>query len=361
MTVFHVVSYSSGKDSDETLRQALARFPRERVIAVICDTGNESALAWEHVAYIERRFGIQVKVLRADFTQELLGKRMFIARDARTRRQYDKVPRTDKAGSVIYRRTNSGDIELRMVWRRGVMDLEGVPKMKKTGGRLVRWSNKAKRRALAVMYPSGNPYLDLCMWKGRFPSRKAQFCTEELKTALLVQFQQELVEQGHRVVSWQGVRRDESANRRSAKRFERLNPRMYAYRPLVDWTAIQVFASLATHDVQPNELYRKGMGRVGCFPCINVGKDELREIAMRWPEEIDRLEGWERLVGACAKRGFSTFMADAHDAKDRRVIYADLNIRARVEWSKTTRGGQQYDLLADTEPKACASAYGLCE
>ena len=40
-------------------------------------------------------------------------------------------------------------------------------------GRKLRWSNKAKRRALAVMYPSGNPFLDLCMWKGRFPSRMA--------------------------------------------------------------------------------------------------------------------------------------------------------------------------------------------
>lgn len=361
MTVFHVVSYSSGKDSDETLRQALARFPKERVLPVICDTGNESALAWEHVAYIEQRFGIKVTVLRADFTRELLAKRMFIARDVRTRRQYDKVPRTDKAGNVVYRRTNDGDIELRMVWKRGVMDLEGVPKLRKTGGRLVRWTNKAKRRALAVMWPSGNPYLDLCMWKGRFPSRKAQFCTDELKTALLLQFQQELVEQGHRVVSWQGVRRDESANRRGAKLFERLNPRMYAYRPLVEWTAMQVFASLAAHDVEPNALYRQNMARVGCFPCINCGKDELREIAMRYPEEIDRIAEWEQKVGACSKRGYSTFMTDGHGAKDLRVIYADLNIRARVEWSKTTRGGQQYDLLADAEPKACASDYGLCE
>ncbi|WP_081082905.1 hypothetical protein [Burkholderia cepacia] len=33
-----------------------------------------------------------------------------------------------------------------------------------------------------------------------------------------------------------------------------------------------------------------------------------------------------------------------------------------AEWSKTTRGGRQYDLLADAEPAtACASAYGLCE
>lgn len=33
-----------------------------------------------------------------------------------------------------------------------------------------------------------------------------------------------------------------------------------------------------------------------------------------------------------------------------------------VDWSKTSCGGRQYDLLADAEPAtACSSAYGLCE
>lgn len=318
MTVFHVISWSSGKDSDETLRQALARFPKERVIAAICDTGNEHELVWEHKDYIERRYGITVRVLRANFDAEIAAKRQFIARDQRTGRD--------------------------------------------SKGRRLRWSNKAKRRALAALHPSGNPFLDLCMWKGRFPSRKAQFCTQELKTAMMVQFQQELVEAGHRVVSWQGVRRDESLNRRNAKKFERLQPRTYAYRPLVEWTALQVFGSLAAHGIEVNGLYRKGMGRVGCMPCINARKEEIREIALRWPEHPNRIAEWERRVSDCSKRGYSTFMADAHPAQDRREVFADLNIRARIEWSKTTRGGQQFDLLGNNEePKECASSYGLCE
>lgn len=318
MSVIHVVSVSSGKDSDATLLLALQRFPKERVRAVICDTGNEHDEVWRHVAYLEQRLGITVEVLRADFTAELAAKRRFIANDRRTGRDNQ--------------------------------------------GRRLRWSNKAKRRALAVMHPSGNPFLDLCMWKGRFPSRKAQFCTQELKTAMLVQYQQALVEQGHRVVSWQGVRRDESLNRRNAQRFERLQPRTHAYRPLVDWTAMQVFAFLREHGVEPNELYRQGMGRVGCMPCINCGKNEIREIAARWPHELERLAEWEQRVGACSKRGFSTFFADGHAAKDIRVVFADLNVWARVEWSRTTRGGKQMDLLHDRDAEpGCASSYGLCD
>lgn len=317
MTVIHVASISSGKDSDETLRQLLSRVPIERVRAVICDTGNEHPCVWEHIAYLELRFGLKVEVLRADFTAEILAKRRFIARDVRVGRD--------------------------------------------SSGRRIRWTNKAKRRALAALVPSGNPFLDLCMWKGRFPSRKAQFCTQELKTAMVVQYQQALVELGHRVVSWQGVRRDESLNRRNALRFERLQPRTYAFRPLVEFTAAQVFANLAAHGVEVNALYRQGMSRVGCMPCINVKKGELREVALRWPGELDRISEWERRVGQCSKRGYSTFMSDAHPAKDLRDIFSDLNVWSRVEWSKTTRGGKQFDLFAEDAPAACTSSYGLCE
>lgn len=204
--------------------------------------------------------------------------------------------------------------------------------------------------------------LDLCMWKGRFPSRKAQFCTEELKRNVAVEFQLGLMDAGHRVVSWQGVRRDESFNRRNAKKAERVGRNLWIFRPIVEWSAERVFAFAKSHRVNPNPLYMQGMTRVGCMPCINVNKAELREIALRFFGEIERVAGWELLVGNCSKRGASTFMCDAHGAKDRREVFADLNIWQRIEWAKTTRGGKQFDLLAQLdEPTACSSAYGLCE
>lgn len=315
----HVVSFSGGKDSLATLLIALERCPRDDVIVITCDTGHEHEYTYAYLDYIEQRLGVEIIRLKADFSERIANKRRFIANDIRTGR--DKT------------------------------------------GRKLRWSNKAKRRALSVLFPSGNPFLDLCMWKGRFPSRKAQFCTEELKRNMAVEFQMELMDAGHNVISWQGVRRDESHARRNAKKHERVGKRLQIFRPVVDWTAKQVFAFAANRDVEPNPLYLQAMGRVGCMPCINTRKDELRAVAARFPEHLERIAEWERLVSMCSKRGFSTLMADSHPAQDRRQVFADLNIWNRVEWSKTTRGGKQFSLLDAEEHTdgGCSSSYGLCE
>ena len=194
MSIIHVVSVSGGKDSLATLLLAIERFGRHRVIAIFCDTGNEHAIVYEYLDYLEVTLGIKIHRLKASFDFEIARKRMFIARDKRTRRHYSEEPLLDESGAPVLRRNQDGTPQLRIVGRAGVFDLEGIPKMRKVDRGRVRWTNKAKRRALAVLHPSGNPFLDLCLWKGRFPSRKAQFCTEHLKRNMAVAFQLELAE-----------------------------------------------------------------------------------------------------------------------------------------------------------------------
>lgn len=316
----HVVSVSGGKDSAATLLIAIQRFGRHRVTPIFCDTGNEHDAVHAYLSYLEQALDIEIVRLKADFSAEIAAKRRFIANDQRVGR--------DKRG------------------------------------RKLRWTNKAKRRALASLYPTGNPFLDLCLWKGRFPSRKAQFCTEELKRNVAVSFQLDLVDAGYTVVSWQGVRRDESLNRRNAKLFERIGPGLFAYRPLVEWSADQVFNFCSSHGIHPNPLYLQGMSRVGCMPCINCGKEEIRQIHARFPQHLDEKREWELLVGQASKCGFSTFFnkeLHADNYSDRRVHLAN-RLPEVIKWAKTSRGGKQFDMLADMiEPTACSSAYGLCE
>ena len=110
--------------------------------------------------------------------------------------------------------------------------------------------------------------------------------------------------------------------------------------------------------IKPNPLYLQGMRRVGCMPCINCSKEELAEIARRWAEVIERIHTWEQCVAAASKRGGASFFPAPNDGR------ADLqgrNIPERLAWSKTARGGRQFDMFAALPPPRCHSHYQLCE
>lgn len=120
-----------------------------------------------------------------------------------------------------------------------------------------------------------------------------------------------LLRLGLTVISWQGVRADESDARALLPKFQRIGPahgvkaspeeedawRLYAYRPLLHWKTEDVFALHKKHGLKPNPLYANGMSRVGCMPCIMCRKAELYEIARRFPEHIERLEARDRRGG----------------------------------------------------------------
>lgn len=300
MSTKNIVSLSGGKDSTALWLYALGK--GVEVVPVFADTGNEHQKTYEYLEYLEEQLG-PIHRIKADFTKQIEHKR--------------EVVQTK--------------------WRN-----EGVEE----------WIIE---QALNVLHPTGNPFLDLCIWKGRFPSTKARFCTVELKVRpFFDQVYLPLLEQGHKVISWQGVRAEESIPR--SKLSERVDtPEGYEiYRPLLKWTANEVFAMHSRYGIEPNPLYKLGMGRVGCMPCINCGKLELFEIARRFPEEVKRIAAWEETVKQASKRNGASFFADENGA----------GIYEKVEWSKTTFGGMQYDLLKAIEMEdvpMCSSQYGLCE
>lgn len=322
----HVVSISGGKDSTATLLLALEQHGEDRVTAVMADTGNEHEATLEYALdYLPAALGINVHVVRADFADEFATKRANLARIA-----------AGEPESAVY----------------------GTRQFKYA------WTPQAAARALDLLHPTGNPYLDLCLVRGGFPSRKRQYCTEYLKTKPLTEFAIDIIDGGDAVWSWQGVRIDESDSRRQrlqgtgacVKSFEVVGGGLYNYRPILRWTAADVFDAHRAAGVQPNPLYRQGMSRVGCMPCINAGKAEISEIARRFPEHIERIAEWERLVRSIARPESPASWFHMGDFARYPTIHSV------VQWSRTTRGGRQFDLLAGLdEPTACSSAYGLCE
>lgn len=307
--ITHLVSVSGGKDSTATLLLALKQFPNS-AHAVFADTGNEHDATYEYLAYLEQALGLEIHRLKQDFSAWWWRRRDYVR---------DKWPE------------------------------KGVP-------------GESVARALAILEqgPTGNPYLDLCMLKGRFPSRMAQFCTQYLKTEPLTEFALSIVELiGDDVWSWQGVRRDESARRSKAQGFEEIGEGLFAFRPIAGWTAQETVDFVRSCGVQLNPLYAQGMARVGCMPCINASKDELAEIARRFPEHIARIEEWESLVAQASKRQESSFFPAS--TKDNRGALRGNNIQAVVRWAKTFRGGKVPNPEWDEPAPACASSYGLCE
>lgn len=320
---YNVVSFSTGKDSVPTALYARETEPLESIRLAFADTGNEHQLVYDYLDYFEQAAGLPIVRVKADFTEMWWHRRGYVA-------EFWHLPHKD--------------------WPSGVPDAT-IP-------RVLEVFDKG---------PTGNPYLDLCIVKGRFPSRRAQFCTQFLKTQPLVEYQMTLIDAapGNAVWSWQGVRAAESGNRAHlagtggcAKFFEDRGGGLYVYRPIVRWKAADCFEAMAYFGIKPNGLYKLGMGRVGCMPCINAAKDEILEISKRFPEHVDRIEQWEALVGAASKRGGSSFFPAPDDGRGERV---GRNIRAVVRWSKTSRGGMQADMMRGMESPECSSSYGLCE
>jgi 3'-phosphoadenosine 5'-phosphosulfate sulfotransferase (PAPS reductase)/FAD synthetase len=309
-----VVSMSGGKDSTATALLAIteaATQPGTALRIVFADTGHEHEQTLDYISnYLPQRLGVAIDTVRADFSERIAGKRDYVLNE----------------------------------WPK-----KGVPAAD-------------VERALEVLHPTGVPFLDLCLWKGRFPSRMALFCTQELKRYPLDAYQFALLEQGYQVESWQGIRRDESMNRRNALPEEKMAEGWLVRRPILEWTADRVVSYVRSCGIDLNPLYSQGMGRVGCMPCINVGKDELNQIAKRFPHHVDRVREWEALVSRAAKRGVTTFFTDKlNEGETHAEIFERLRIDKRVEWARTSRGGRQLNMLRDEEQSGCSSIYGLCE
>ena len=313
----NVLSISGGKDS--TAMYLLAMEYGVEFDAVFADVGNELEPTYDYIRRLpERTGGPAIRWVRADFS----GK--FEARRANLQEKWGK---------------------------------EGI-------------AQRIIDRAVANLKPSGNPFLDLCLLRGGFPSAKRRFCTEHLKLVpIRDQVYRPLWEFGATPRSWQGVRREESRARAALDyvapwRYRDKDPATVTYRPLINWTLADVWTMHRRHGLKPNPLYSQGATRVGCGPCIFARKAEVRMLASRFPEAIDRIREWEHLVGMVGKRDPSVatyFPGKDIPGLEGPVTATTHGIDVKVQWSKTTRGGRQYDLFEQSEVLAGCSALGLCE
>jgi 3'-phosphoadenosine 5'-phosphosulfate sulfotransferase (PAPS reductase)/FAD synthetase len=225
--------------------------------------------------------------------------------------------------------------------------LRNMPELCK-GPQIVWVKNCFAERLIKKGRPAtGNPMHDLCVWKGRVPSSKAQFCTEHLKLFPIKEWANKSFPDGFEM--YVGIRAGESERR--SKMPEKEFSKYYdcdLFRPLLKWTEQDVFEYLKKHGVEANPLYAAGYARVGCYPCIHARKLELARLeGWAW----DRIETIEKAVG---QSWFSAgtvpgiFIPTIDDVK---------------HWCKTTRGGRMTDMFApeSIDVPTCMSTWGVCE
>lgn len=306
--VQNIVGFSGGKDSTATYLLALEHSEKtgKTFRATFADTGNEHEETIEFVKTIhEKTGGPKVEIITSDFREAVIKKRDVVATK----------------------------------WLKDGVDPARIAEV------------------IENLQPTGNPFLDLCISNGRWPSAVGKFCTAQLKVYPTIdQIILPAMKSGP-IVQWSGVRGEESNNRSKMSPVDFSDPGYYIYRPIFNWSVRDVFALHKKHGLEPNPLYKQGFSRVGCMPCIFAKKSEIFNINARFPEHIERIAAWEKIISGVTKlpSGKSYMFTVNGEIGD---------VESAVAWSKTTRGGKQYSLdnfTEQEEPSACLSEYGLCE
>jgi len=209
-------------------------------------------------------------------------------------------------------------------------------------------------------------FLELCKRKQRFPSSQVRFCTQELKIFPMAHYMNDAedwsADNPHLV--WVGIRAEESLSRaqlsetsymivRKSKDDKNAISFILRHHPLIDWYSQDVFDIHKKHGIEPNPLYKMGMHRVGCFPCILATKPELRKMFKRFPEMVDKIREWETLVAAASKRGDASFFPTGRHTPEGGPCRID-DVVANLDQGPELPGLEQ-------DVQGCMSIYGLCE
>lgn len=201
-------------------------------------------------------------------------------------------------------------------------------------------------------------------YRAGFPSRLQRWCTSELKIEPVRKWMVDAVKDDP--VMTLGIRADESERRSKLGELsdDTEGWGCYVWRPLLRWTVDDVIRTIRGAGLDVNPLYRMGLDRVGCFPCIFASKAELQTMAQVWPERVDQIEELEqRFTELRAERNAVKPGRYSHPQatffQSRRSDMQPHGIRELVDWSYTSRGGRQFDLFPGARG-GCMS-WGVCD
>lgn len=197
-----------------------------------------------------------------------------------------------------------------------------------------------------------SPFVRRTFLHASFPNRRFKWCTKELKMFPIKKYFDSL---DYEFINVVGIRKEESQKRALMEEWE-FNDRFdcWVWRPLIDWTEKQVIDIHHRFGVIPNRLYLNGAVRVGCYPCIMSKKKEISLL------QNDRIEIIRELEETITKLRIQQ-KNDHQPATLFQSVYKNnpnTKIDEVMRWSRTSRGGKQFELFSPEEP-TCVR-WGLC-
>jgi len=217
-----------------------------------------------------------------------------------------------------------------------------------------------------------SPMVRLILQWGKVPSSVRRWCTADLKMRPSTGFLKTCDDP----VSVLGIRAEESHKRAKQPAWEWADDfDAWIYRPIKWWTKADRVAIHQRFGVAPNPLYLEGegAGRVGCGPCVNSGKDDVRWLAKYHPLALEILAEIETCLAEIETPRERKMMErgprddDPEWGHSPRWFTLSLNgkewqvpVETAVFWAHTAPGGRQSMLFRPPEEPGC-SVWGLCD
>jgi 3'-phosphoadenosine 5'-phosphosulfate sulfotransferase (PAPS reductase)/FAD synthetase len=221
-------------------------------------------------------------------------------------------------------------------------------------------------------------FLALAIWKCRFPSAKARFCTDYLKMRPTEKLIGSLLSGGNEVLLHSGVRGSESVERSLLVEYGVGMRKCPVRRPLLKLSLSDIWEGHHKWELRINPLYLQGWKRVGCRLCIMSNKADVRRTLRRRPWVLVIYETWEKIVCAYNRsagrlQDYSSWFSRSTVPLEQRSIEVNTKkgrvkcctIQDVARWSETAHGGRQgamffeEDFNLDDAHAPCQS--GFCE
>lgn len=220
---------------------------------------------------------------------------------------------------------------------------------------------------------------ELCIHKHIFPTGTRRFCTVELKVKPFIDW---LLSQDDNFIIVQGIRASESAKRAKydveCDYFKEYYTGKATYRkadvikwakkhdasvirPIFNWSAQDVIDYILNNEQEPNELYKRGATRVGCFPCVYAKLQEIKIVANDETYRNRLLHLEENVTKAMTKKGCTANFFQTGKIPERFCLTNEnKSPTAREVFDYVTRF-DNLPTLFDVEDSCMSMYHGLCE